>query len=111
MIELVILNYLSEHLTVPVYAEQPEKPPGSYVLIEKTGSSKENFICRATFAIQSYAMSMAETMRLNERVKEVMDDAALLPEIGRSQLNGDYNYTDTETKRYRYQAVYELVHY
>lgn len=111
MIELVVLNYLTEQMDVPVYAEEPEEKPERYVLIEKTGSSINNHIRRATFAIQSYAPSMIDAMALNEEVKMVMDDAAILPEIARSHLNSDYNYTDTETKRYRYQAVYELVHY
>lgn len=111
MIELVVLNYLTEQMDVPVYAEEPEEKPERYVLIEKTGSSINNHIRRATFAIQSYAPSMIDVMALNEEVKMVMDDAAILPEIARSHLNSDYNYTDTETKRYRYQAVYELVHY
>lgn len=111
MIELIILNYLTEQLDVPVYAEDPEDQPGTYVLIEKTGSGKDNHICQATFAIQSYAGSMLDAMVLNQRVKEIMDNAAILPEIARSQLNSDYNFTDTETKRYRYQAVYNLIHY
>ena len=33
-----------------------------------------------------------------------------LPEIGRSQLNSDYNFTDTTTKGYRYQAVFDLIY-
>lgn len=37
MIEKVVLNYLLERMGVPVYMEEPEKPPQSYVIIEKTG--------------------------------------------------------------------------
>ena len=111
MIEIDILQYLDNELDVPVFMEEPEVQPGRYVLIEKTAGGKENHICRATLAIQSYAESMLEAAELNERVKKAMDDAAILPVVGKSQLNSDYNFTDTETKRYRYQAVYNLVHY
>ena len=33
-----------------------------------------------------------------------------LPDVSRSALNSDYNYTDTDTKTYRYQAVYDLTY-
>ena len=31
--------------------------------------------------------------------------------ISRVELNSDYNFTDTSTKRYRYQAVYNFIYY
>jgi len=34
-----------------------------------------------------------------------------LNEIGKVKLNSDYNFTDTVTKQYRYQAVYDISHY
>ena len=30
--------------------------------------------------------------------------------IGSAHLENDYNFTDTATHRYRYQAVYRVVH-
>ena len=111
MIELEILKYLGECLDVPVFVEEPEEQPGEYVLVEKTAGGKKNHICTATLAIQSYAESMVGAMELNEKVKTAMDNAGILTVIGKSELNSDYNFTDTETNRYRYQAVYNLVHY
>ena len=40
-----------------------------------------------------------------------MDDLITNDEIGRVSLDSDYNFTDTQTKHHRYQAVYQLVHY
>ena len=37
MIETTVLNFLSGKLRVPVLAEVPEKPPGSFAVVEKTG--------------------------------------------------------------------------
>ena len=110
MIEKIILDYLTEKLSVPVYPEKPEKPPVRYVLIEKTGSSKENFIRSATIAIQSYAETLNIAAELNEEVKMSMDNIIELDNIGKSKLNTDYNYTDTTKKKYRYQAVYDLAY-
>jgi len=111
MIEVIIKNYLAEKLSVPVVLEVPANSSKSFVLLEKTGSSREERIDRAMLAIQSYAPSMYETARLNERVKAAMDSAAELDAVSASRLNSDYNFTDTTTKRYRYQAVYDLVYF
>lgn len=54
---------------------------------------------------------MYDAARLNERVKAAMDSAAELDAVSASRLNSDYNFTDTTTKRYRYQAVYDLVYF
>lgn len=110
MIEEIVLNYLNSKLGVPAYAEKPEEKPARYVLIEKTGGSEEDMICSATLAIQSYAESLYQAVLLNKQVKTAMRSIVNLPEIGRSQLNSDYNFTDTTTKEYRYQAVFDLIY-
>ncbi|NCC07074.1 MAG: hypothetical protein EOM30_03265 [Clostridia bacterium] len=111
MIEKTVLNYLSATLSVPVCTETPEKPHGEFVLIEKTGSGRNNKINDATFAIQSYAGTLLAAAELNETVKSALDNITDLDEICRVSLNSDYNYTDTASKRYRYQAVYDITYY
>lgn len=111
MIEKIILDYLDQTLTVPVYMERPVNPPEKYVLIEKTGSSKRNQIFNATIAVQSYAPSLYEAAALNETVKAGMDNAVTLQDICRVSLNSDYNFTNTAMKQYRYQAVFNITHY
>lgn len=108
MIEKTIYDYLNSCMDVPVYMEKQDAMPETYVLIEKTGSSVSNYIYSATFAIQSYSTSMYNASELNEIVKEKMDDLITLPNISKSSLNSDYNFTDTQTKKYRYQAVYDI---
>lgn len=111
MIEKVLLDYLNEALDVPVYMEIPAEHPTSFVLIEKTGSSLENHLYSAVFAIQSYAATMYEAASLNDGVKAAMLAAVELAEITSVSLNSDYNFTDSTTKRYRYQAVFDIFHY
>lgn len=112
MIEKIILDYLTTELSpVPVYMEVPANPTAPFVVVDKTGSSEKNHIKSATIALQSVADSLYEAASLNETVKEKMDAAVALDAICRSKLNSDYNFTDTKTKRYRYQAVYNLTHY
>ena len=69
MIEKIAINHLSTALTVPVYMEIPENPPNTFVLVEKTGSSRTNRLNRATLAVQSWAGSLLAAAELNERVK------------------------------------------
>lgn len=111
MIELTILNHLKTKLSVPVYLEEPETKPARYVLLEKTGSGRSNRLGSSTFAFQSYAESLYEAAALNEQTKAAVDSLIELKEIASVRLNSDYNYTDTATKRYRYQAVFDIYHY
>lgn len=111
MIEKIVLDYLSETLEYPVYMEEPDDKPERYYLLEKTGGGARNHIYTATMAIQSYAERMVYAAQMNETLKTAMEDIIALDDIGSCRLNSDYNFTDTTTKRYRYQAVYDLVHY
>lgn len=112
MIEKDILDYLTEKLDVAVYMERPLNSATSFVLIEKTGSNqKARGLYEATIAIQSYANSLYNCAVLNEKVKQLMENIIYLDNICKVTLNSDYNYTDTSTKEYRYQAVFDLIHY
>ena len=106
MIEEKVREYLEDKLDIPVRMEEEPGLPEEYVLIEKTGSGEENHIASATLAIQSYGAAS-----LNERVKEAMEKIVEMDDISKCQLNSDYNYTDTTRKKYRYQAVYDMVHF
>ena len=111
MIEVTILNHLKTKLSVPVRLEKPEPAPPEYVLFEKIGSSRNNHLLASTFAFQSYSDSMYGAAALNELVKQAVDSLIELDEIASVKLNTDYNFTDTTTKKYRYQAVYDIKHY
>ena len=114
MIEVIVLNYLLEQniegIEQNIFLEVPEQKPDRYILIEKTGSGRENRIDSASFAVQSISQnSLLEAAQINEAVKAVMDDfAGNSSEIYSCRLNGDYNFTNPSTKEYRYQAVFNL---
>ncbi len=108
MIEILVREHLNDLLDAPAYLEIPDDAPEKYVTVEKTGSSEENHILSATLAIQSRADSMYEAAELNEKVKAAMKRIVEKDGISRSKLNSDYNFTDVTTKKYRYQAVYDL---
>ena len=110
MIAKTLLDYLDNNLNVPVVMEAPEQTTG-YVLIDQTGSSRTNHIITTTFAIQSYGSSLYNAMLLNDEVKDAMVGFAELDEITRVELETDYNFTNTATKQYRWQAVYQITHY
>ena len=112
MIEGLVLEYLNNcGLDVPVYMEVPPNAPTSFVVIQKTGSGITNHIKSAMFSIQSYGKSMYEAAFLNEKVKDAMLDIIQLNNISRCALNSDYVYTDIANKKYRYQSVFDIVHY
>ena len=110
MILVELLQYLDANLPVHVYAESPEQLT-DYVLIEQTGSSRLNHIVTTTVAIQSYGASLLDAMELNEAVKTAMEGFLTQERVSRVELETDYNFTNTETKQYRWQAVYNITHY
>ena len=111
MIIKTLLDYLTENLEgIYVGMEAPEQLT-DYVLIDQTGSAKTNHITTTTVAIQSYGASLYEALLLNEQVKDAMDGFLALDEVARVHLETDYNFTNTETKQYRWQAVYQITHY
>lgn len=110
IIEVYLIEYLSKELGVNVYGQEEDTTEDSYVVIEKLGSYVENFCRHSTIALKSYGTTLLESAELNEAVKNAMDNIIKKPEISFSKLNSDYNYTDTTTKKYRYQAVYDLVY-
>ena len=111
MVEKTIKDYLQTSLGIPVRLEEEDNLGNEYVLIEKTGSSKKDHISTATIAIQSYSVSLYGAASLNERVKEAMEKIIERNDISKCELNSDYNYTDTARKRYRYQAVFDIVYF
>ncbi len=111
MIEIIIKEYLEKTVDVPVFLEEPESPPASYVRIEKTAGGYSEHLNRATFAVQSYGKRLEDAARLNERAKNALLEIADQRPIAKAELNTDYNFTDTATKRYRYQAVFQFIYY
>lgn len=111
MIEKIVLDYLNKNLDVKCYMEKPERPPLSYVLIEKTAGSENSLIQSATLAIQSYAETLYKAAALNEHVKETLRNITDLDSVSKARRNSDYNFTDTSTKKYRYQAVYDFIYF
>lgn len=109
MIEIIILDYLNANLSVPAAMERDKNMPDRFVILEKTGSGERNHISSATFAFQSYSKkSMHEAAVLNEELKQVVKNMIALDTIASVKLNSDYNFTDTSTKEYRYQAVFDF---
>ena len=110
MIAKTLLDYLDHNLSVPVVMEAPEQTT-DYVLIDQTGSSRTNHIITTTFVIQSFGDSLYDAMVLNDEIKDAMVGFAELDDVTRVELETDYNYTNTATKQYRWQAVYQITHY
>ena len=112
MIEKTVLDWLTGG-GFTAYMEMPEDfPGGSFVLIEKTGGGRPYpGMGTAVLAIQSYGDSLLDAARLNRAVISRMEDIRQLNSVCRSELNSDYNFPDTEKKRHRYQAVFDILYY
>ncbi len=114
MIEKIILDYLNSIAGAPpAYMEIPaERPTQPFFVIQKTsGGEIEGHVGEATLVIQSYGATLYAAAAANEQLKAYMKGAVCLPDVTAVRLNSDYNFTDTVKKQYRYQAVFQIVHY
>lgn len=109
MIEKKFFDFLADELNVPVFMEVPPTPPATYVVLQKTGDSESNRLRTATIAIQSVAPSLYEAASLNETVIDALHDASIA-DVFRIELNSAYNFTNTNTKERRYQAVFDITY-
>lgn len=109
LIEKTIRDYLNDILDVPVVCERPEKKPVKYVLVEKTNDTITDRLYDSHIVIQSNADTMWNAMTLDERIREILD-ANDIPDVS-CKLEGSYNYTDTASKIYRYQSIFNVYHY
>lgn len=109
-IEEIVCGYLSGVLDCPVLPEKPARPFGRMVFVERTGGNGK-FLKETTVAIQSYESSMYKAAKLNDDVIAAMENINTLDAVCSARLNQNYNFTDTNTKEYRYQAVFDIVHY
>lgn len=111
MIEKIVMEHLAA-AGIRTVTEIPEggiAPP--FCLVEKTGGRLENRLRGATVAVQSYGETLYAAAALNEEVIAAMDGLCEQPEIAACELNSDYNFTDTTKRKYRYQAVFDIVYY
>lgn len=89
---------------------QQTLPPG-YVVIERTGGGKSEHIRSAMIAVQSYGDSKLAAATLHEQVLAELPKIADGKTVSACDLNAEYDYTDTTTKQYRYQAVFDIIYY
>ena len=110
LIEAAVILHLSTQMnTTAVYAERPKNPPAKYWIIEKTAADEENHILKATIAVQSISSgSLLEAAQMSQDAENAMRSLIEVENVGRSKLNSAYNFTDPETKEYRYQAVFDI---
>lgn len=116
MIEQIVLEYLTEHIDVPVFMELPEVPsedystmPERFLVLEKVGGGLNDHINSGSIAVQSYSLnSLYEAAELDEEIRNVMFGILARNDISEVRLASNYNHTDTRTKRYRYQSVFEF---
>lgn len=112
MIETILLDYLKSDDDLGVYVgmEAPEQLT-DYIILDKTGSRQSNHVITSTFAIQSYGETLYDALLLSKKVETSMAEFEARDDIVHVELETDYNFTNTVTKQYRWQAVYNITHY
>lgn len=110
-IEQVVIDYISDRLDVPVYAEVPNPRPEQFVIVERTGGPHKTIgMDQPLMAIQAWSTTRANAAQLAYQVDAVIFD--LQDEDGRVTYvdrNSMYNYPDEDSGTPRYQMVYDMM--
>lgn len=109
MIEKDIIDRLQPLLDCKLVTEKHNKMPSRYILFERTNAGQNNKINEYTIAFQFYDTSLLKACQLAEEITEKILNLVQFPEFSGIHINsGPYNFTDTETKEYRYQTVFQF---
>jgi hypothetical protein len=113
MIEQLIIEYLRAELPEEkISAEVPEGMPDRFITVEKTGSQQiGRGLFVSTLAVQSWETSKMKAAVLSNKVCSILRGAPDHVSDITQASGSDYDFTDTATKRYRYQAVFTFTHY
>lgn len=114
MLEEILYNFLNHavELDAPVYTMIPPDPPGEFYVFEKTGSSETDHINKSTIAVRSCAQSLKRAADLAYDMDNAMLHALIsLDYVSKVERNTVSNFTDQDTRTYRYQGVYVITHY
>ena len=112
LIEATVICYLMNALkTEDVYAERPIDPPDEYYIIEKTAAGEENHVQKATIVVQSISsVSLLSAATMSKDVEKAMKNLITVTNVSKCKLNSAYNFTNQETREYRYQAVFDITY-
>ena len=110
MIEAILIEYLGTKLHVPVFVMLPDTiPEGNFIVLDRIGNSKTNYVTSYTIAVQSYGSNALSAATLNESVIEAMESLLEDDRFSRIHLNNGNMFTDTVRKLNRYQSTFEIV--
>lgn len=113
MIEKTVIAYLKKKFPDEIVkAEVPKGMPDRFITVEKTGSQQIGIgLFQSTLAVQSWDTTRMKAAELSEEVCNAMRSMPDEEDEVTRSTGADYDFTDTATKRYRYQAVFTLTHY
>lgn len=112
MIEVVVREYLSRKMDIPIFLEHQEQEPKEFIILEKVGASSRWGLKESRIAIQSYGASLYKAAIVADEVANSLEELVEYRDIVSVQIEaGPYHFSDLETKRYRYQLVVEIKHY
>lgn len=112
-LEVIVVDWLSGFVGVPVSTEKPKSPPASYVLVDRTRGAREAMVLdRAEILIEVYhkssrldASNLANT--IGDRIIEL---EALNNDITHADVNSIVSLDDLIGGYRRYQVYCDIYH-
>ena len=108
MIEKTVLDYLMDELSMTdIYLEFPNDLPNEFIVFHIVDRGKTDQINEVTMEFFSYGLTKLDAAKLDEKLREAMENIVTLPDIS-CRFGGGNDAPDTTIKRPRYRAYYNL---
>lgn len=110
-IEEIIIAYLSNVFDIETYADVPKEYPVRFVTVERTGGIRDSLVIdRPMVAVQCWAETRRDAADFAYKVDDALRSLpAHNKRVTFARRNSLYNFPDPESKKPRYQLVYEFV--
>lgn len=110
-IEEIIVEYLSDNLEIPVAADVPEIMPDEFISLELTGGGFGDIILDyPTVAIQCWAETRTDAKNLARKVDRLLRKICdSYYDISSAERNSLYNFPDPQSRKARYQIVFDFI--
>lgn len=108
MIEMDIVQYLTDNLGIKVGMEKPTGSDDNFVVLERLGGNEVNKINHGTFALYSFGATLMEAIQTDITVRGLMAQACVDGLFFSFEIEDNRNDSDFELKEYCYRTEFDI---
>lgn len=108
--EIIFTNWLADKIDWQVSGDALEKTPDKYVIIDRTGGTRENYVMdSAELLVEVYhKTSRVECSKMAQHIADILPDILDLEPVASVDINSIIKLDDLNKQFFRYQIYVNL---